>query len=174
MINPIHIQQLREMIPPPVQNIVKVCNQITLLIVYCVSSRLVNFLKVSDALVQVWFSFSYCLFQFHDFTFQLFPLFLWYLLASQLLLFTLTIFLWFGSCKHCILACFIWSKNFEHALSSHGDCGFCSYGPRLSAAEILVFSLMFSQALFMLSLSFKFCGAAHLFAILTWYCFLAF
>jgi len=53
MINPIHIQQLREMIPPPVQNIVKVCNQITLLIVYCVSSRLVNFLKVSDALVQV-------------------------------------------------------------------------------------------------------------------------
>jgi hypothetical protein len=32
---------------------VKVCNQITLLIVYYVSSRLVNFLKVADAPVQV-------------------------------------------------------------------------------------------------------------------------
>jgi len=41
------------MIPPPVQNIVKVCNQITLLIVYYVCSRLVNFLKVTDAPVQV-------------------------------------------------------------------------------------------------------------------------
>jgi len=53
IINPIYIEQLREMIPPPIQNIVKVCNQITLLIVYCVSSRLVNFIKVADAPVQV-------------------------------------------------------------------------------------------------------------------------
>jgi len=36
-----------------------------------------------------------------------------------------------------------------------------------SATEILVFSLMFSQALFMLSLSYKFSNAAQLFEILT-------
>jgi hypothetical protein len=41
------------MIPPPVQNIVKICNQIAFLILYYVSSRLVNFLKVMDAPVQV-------------------------------------------------------------------------------------------------------------------------
>ena len=128
-----YIQQLREMIPPPVQNIVKVCNQITLLIIYYVSSRLVNFLKVTDAPVQV----SDILFLTVCFSFMILPsiyslcLFLWCLLASPLLLFTLSTLLWFGSCKHCILACFLWSKIFEHSLSSHGDCCFCSYRPIL-------------------------------------------
>jgi len=39
-------------------------------------------------------------------------------------------------------------------------------------AEVLIFSLMFSQALFMSSLSLKFSKAANLFEISIWYCFL--
>ena len=44
-----YIQYLREMVPPPSQNSVGVCKQITLLILYYISSRLVNLLKVIDA-----------------------------------------------------------------------------------------------------------------------------
>jgi len=45
IINPMYIQQLTEMIPPPSQNTVGVCNQITLLILYCISSTLLKHLK---------------------------------------------------------------------------------------------------------------------------------
>jgi len=41
------------MVPPPSQNTVGVCNQITLLIHYYFSSRLVNLLQYNDALIQV-------------------------------------------------------------------------------------------------------------------------
>ena len=41
------------MVPPPNQNTVGVCNQITLLILYYISSRLVTLLKVIDAPIQV-------------------------------------------------------------------------------------------------------------------------
>ena len=50
--NPMYLEQLREMVPPPSQHTVRVCNQITLLFLYCVSSRLVTLLKVIDAPVQ--------------------------------------------------------------------------------------------------------------------------
>ena len=40
-----------------------------------------------------------------------FFLFLKWLLASRLTLFRLSTLLWFGSCTHCILACFLWSKK---------------------------------------------------------------
>jgi len=53
IINPMYIQQLREIVPRPSQNTVAVCNQITLLIPYYISSRLVNLLKIIDAPVQV-------------------------------------------------------------------------------------------------------------------------
>ena len=53
VINPMYIQQLREMIPPPTQNTVGVCNQVTLLILYYISSRLVTLLEGIDALIQV-------------------------------------------------------------------------------------------------------------------------
>jgi len=48
-----HIQWLREMVHPPSQNTVGVCNQTTLFILYCISCRLVTFLKVTDAPQQV-------------------------------------------------------------------------------------------------------------------------
>jgi len=41
------------MTPPPSQNTVAVCNHITFLIIYCISSRLVTLLKVNYAPIQV-------------------------------------------------------------------------------------------------------------------------
>jgi len=53
IINPMYIQQLREMIPPPTQNTVGICNQITFLVLYYISSRLVPLRKFIDAPIQV-------------------------------------------------------------------------------------------------------------------------
>ena len=69
-----------------------------------------------------------------------------------------------GSCNQCILACFLWSKNCEHSSSNHHLCCFYSYRPRLSLAEILIFTLMFSHALFMSLLSLKLSKSANLFS----------
>jgi hypothetical protein len=52
-IKPVFIQQLGEMIPPPSQNTVEVCDQVTVLILYYISSRLVPLLKVTDTPIQV-------------------------------------------------------------------------------------------------------------------------
>ena len=41
------------------------------------------------------------------------------LLASHLTLFRISILIRFGSCIHCILACFLLSKNHEHSSSNH-------------------------------------------------------
>ena len=46
------------------------------------------------------------------------------------------------------------------------------YRPRLFLAKVLIFSIMFTQALFMFSLSFKFPKAANLFEIFIWYYFI--
>ena len=94
------------------------------------------------------------------------------LLASHRTLFPLCTLLLLGSCNHCSLACLLWSRNCEHSLSNHGLCCFWWYRPRLSSAEILIFSLMFSHALFTSLLSLKFSKAANLFEILIWHCFL--
>ena len=53
-----------------------------------------------------------------------FFLFLKCLLASRLILFKLSTLLRLGSCIHCILACFLWSKKSTHSLSNHGLCCF--------------------------------------------------
>jgi len=53
--------------------------------------------------------------------------------------FRLSMLLWFGSCIHCLLACLFWCKNSESSSSNNGLCCFCSYSPRLSLAEILIF-----------------------------------
>jgi hypothetical protein len=80
--------------------------------------------------------------------------------------------LWFGSRNHRILARLLWSKRHKHSSSNYGLCYFHSYRPRLSLAKVLIFSFMFSQTIFMSSLSFKFSKTANLFEILIWYCFL--
>ena len=61
---------------------------------------------------------------------------------------------------------FCWDSSSNHVLFC-----FISYRPRLSSAEDMIFSLMFSQALFMSLLSFKFSKGAYLYDILIWYCF---
>ena len=41
------------MVPPPSQNTVGVCKQITILILHYISSRLVTIIKVTDAPIEV-------------------------------------------------------------------------------------------------------------------------
>ena len=48
-----HVEQLGEIIPPPIHNTVGVCNQVTFLILTYITSRLVPLLKVTDAPIQV-------------------------------------------------------------------------------------------------------------------------
>jgi len=69
--NTMHIQKLGEIVPPPSQKTVGVCNQITLLILYYTSSQLVTLLKVTDAPVEVPGIFDLTVsFKFLKFSFQ--------------------------------------------------------------------------------------------------------
>ena len=162
------------MVPPPSHNTVGVCNRITLLILCYVSSRLVTLLKVIDAPIQVPNIFDLTvIFKFLSCSFQICLLFVPEMSASftSYIVQIIDIAL-LGSRTHCILACFLWSKKCKHSSYNHTLWCFNSCRPRLSLAEILIPSLLFSQALFMSSLSLKFSKAANLFEISTWYRFL--
>jgi hypothetical protein len=63
--------------------------------------------------------------------------FLQCLLASHLTLFPLPTLLLLGPCNHCILACFIWSRNCEHSLSNYSLCCFCWYRPNSNIDKYL-------------------------------------
>jgi len=65
-----YIEKLREMVPPPSQNTVGVCNQITLLIPYYISPRLV--MPLYKSLIIFYLTVS---FKFINFSFQIFLLF---------------------------------------------------------------------------------------------------
>ena len=95
------------MVPQPSENTVGVYIQITLFILYCISSRLVTLLTVTVTLIQVCDIFYLTVsFKFINFSFQIFLLFSpQYLLTALLTLFGLSTFLWLGSCNNCILAC---------------------------------------------------------------------
>ena len=70
--NPKYNEQLREMVPLPNQNTVGICNQITLPILYYISSRLLALLKVNDAAIQVSDVFYLTVsFKFISFSFQI-------------------------------------------------------------------------------------------------------
>ena len=81
------------MVPPPSQNNLGVCNQITLLIQYCINSRLVTTIKINDAPIQISYIF--------------------YLTMSYIV--KLPTLLWFRSRNHYILACFLCSKIRKHS-----------------------------------------------------------
>jgi len=51
--NPMYIEELKEMVPPPSQNSVGVCNQINFLFHYYVISSLVTHLQITDGHIQV-------------------------------------------------------------------------------------------------------------------------
>jgi hypothetical protein len=89
-------------------------------------------------------------------------------LVSLLKFFRLFPLIQLGLWNHCNLACFCWSINFEHSSSNHGLLCFSLWYPRLSLAEVLMFSVILSQALIS-KLSFKLSKAANLFEISTWY-----
>jgi len=95
------------------------------------------------------------------------------LLASRLTLFTLSTLLCLGSCSQCILACFLSYKKPKYSLSNQVLCFFSSCRPRLPLAEVFVFSLKFSQTLFMSSSSLKNPKAANLFVMSICYSFLS-
>jgi hypothetical protein len=145
---------------------------VILLALYHISYRLVTLLKVTDASIQVSDIFYLTVSsKYINFSSQIFfILFPKCLLASLLTWFRLSTLLWFGSCNHCTLTCYLWSKCHDHLSSNHGLCGFSSYRSRLLLAEVLIFSSMFSQALFMSLLSVKFSKATNLFGIVIWYC----
>ena len=65
------------MFPPPSQNTVAVCKQITLLILYYISFRLVTLLKIIDSPIQVPIKFDLTVsFKFLNFSSQIFLLLL--------------------------------------------------------------------------------------------------
>jgi len=71
-----HVYSVREMDPPLSQNTVGICNQMTLLILYYISSRLLTLLKVTDAPIQVPIIFYLTvIFKFLNFSFQICLLF---------------------------------------------------------------------------------------------------
>jgi hypothetical protein len=59
-----------------------------------------------------------------NFVFQVFPLFLKGMLASGFILLRLYRFVWYESCNHCHLVCFLWSNGLEHPTSSLDYLGF--------------------------------------------------
>jgi len=127
------------MVPPPGQYTVGVYNQITLLILYYINPRLVTLLKVSDATVQVTDILGLTVsFKVMNFSFQIFLLVVPEMSTSFTFYIVLIVYIvWFGSCNHCILACSLWSKNYEHSSSSYGLCCFDSYRHRLTSVEVL-------------------------------------
>jgi len=71
-----YIKQQKEMVRPPSQNTVGICNQINLLILYYISFRLVTLLKVKDAPMHVSDILDLTVsFKFISFSFQIFLLF---------------------------------------------------------------------------------------------------
>ena len=152
----------------------RICNQLFFVVLYYISSRLVSLLEVINASIQVPNVIDLTVsFKFLNFSFQIYLHFvLKCLLALHLTLFRLPILLRLGSFINCILACFLWTKKSKHSLWNHGFCCFHSCSPRFSLVEILIFSLMFSQALLTFSSPFKFSKAAKLFLISIWYFFL--
>jgi len=71
-----YIQLLGEMVPPPSQGTVRVCNEITLLILYYTNSRLITVFKVTDIPIQVSDVFLLTVsFKFINFSFQIFLMF---------------------------------------------------------------------------------------------------
>ena len=147
-----------------------VCNQVTLLVLQYITSRLVPHLEFIDAPIQVPnVSDRTVSFKFLNLTLKYaFFLFLKCLLTSRLTSFRISKLLWLGFCILRILVCFLWSKKPKHSSSNQGLFCFILCKPRLSFAQVWIFSLMFSQVLF--TSLFKFSKAANLFVISIWYC----
>jgi len=56
--NPIYIEQLRETVPPSSHNTVAVCNEITILILYYISSKIIAIFHLTVSFKLINFSFQ--------------------------------------------------------------------------------------------------------------------
>ena len=127
-----HVEQLGEIVPPPRHNTVGVCNQVAFIILHYITSSLVPLLKVTDAPIQAPNILDLTVsFKFLNFSSQICFLSLKCLLTSRLTLFRLSTLFWLGSCIHCILARFLWSKKPKHSSLNQGLFCFNSCRPRL-------------------------------------------
>jgi hypothetical protein len=129
-----HVEQLGEIIPPPIHHTVGVCNQVAFLILNYITSRRYPFLK---SLMPLYKSLMFWILQLVSSSSIValrytFFLFLKCLLTSRLPLFWISTLVRLGSYIHCILACFLWSKKPKHFLLYQGLFCFNSCRPRLS------------------------------------------
>ena len=109
------LQYLRKMVPPAKQNIVGVCKQVTLLIIY---SIVLGFLNHWCSYTSLWY-FLYFSFKFINLSLQIFlPFFSGISARLRLTLFSVSTLLWFGSYNHCILARFLWAEKPQHSSSN--------------------------------------------------------
>ena len=134
---------------------------------------MVTLLEITDFPIQDPNSLDLILsFKFLTFSFLLcLLLFLKCILASCPTLFILSTLFWLWSCVKSILACFLLSIEAKHSSSNHDLCCFNSCRPTICLADVLMFSFMFSQALFMSLSSLKTSKVAN-FVISIRYCFL--
>ena len=117
-----HVEQLGEIIPPPIHNNVGVCNQVTFLILNYITSRFVPLLKVIDAPIKVPNVLDLTVsFEFLNFSSQISFLFVPEMSANFTPYTVQIIYLALAwVCIHCILARFLWSKKPKYFSSNQG------------------------------------------------------
>jgi hypothetical protein len=113
--NPMYIKHLVKEIFPPIQNTVLICEQITILILDNINSRLVPFLKLIYASVQINIFVFILSFKLINFIFQRFSFLIPKSSTGLRLKFCrLSPLIWLGFCNNFNLAYFCWSINFEY------------------------------------------------------------
>ena len=125
-----------------------VCNQNTLLFSFLFTSRLVTILKVIKVPIQVsdilGLTVNLKLINFSSQVSLLFVL----EMSTNFTSYTVNLYCFdMDPVTTKFSPASFFSKNREHSSSNHGLCCFNSHRPRLSLAEILIPSLMFSQAI---------------------------
>jgi len=125
IINRMYIYHLVKGTFPPIQNTLWNCEQITILFLYNIISRLLPFLKFVYAAVKILMFVFLLISRSLNLTF-IYSLFfiLNILLVLGLHFFKLSPWNWLGFCNHCNLACFRWYVNFEHSSSNYGFLNF--------------------------------------------------
>jgi hypothetical protein len=124
--------------------------QISPLVFYCISSRLVTLLKVIDTPIQVTNIVDLTVsFKFINFNFQTFLLFVPEM-STNFISYNVEVntMLWFGFCDYCISTCFFWYKNLKHSSFNHGCCCFNTYGLKTLFRWALDILFVFSRPIY--------------------------
>ena len=134
--HPMYIQQLGEIVPPPTQNTVGACDQITCFILYYISSRLGTLLKVIDAPIKVPYIFNLTVsFKILNCGLQIGLLFVPEMSASFTSYIVQTIYIPLTWILYPLQFCLLpFIQKCSHSSSNRGLCCFNSCSPRLSLA----------------------------------------